>query len=66
MLSGDGNWLISTLNEQALATETRTGKRIKLLKGVCPALFDTCDDEFTKLMPSFVLGRILPPSLPSP
>lgn len=33
-LSGDGKWLFSTLNEQALVTDIETGERIQLLKGV--------------------------------
>lgn len=34
VLSGDGSWLISTLNDQALVTEIETSKRIQELKGV--------------------------------
>lgn len=33
-LSGDGSWLVSTLNEQALVSEVSTGKRLKELVGV--------------------------------
>ncbi|KAM0789231.1 hypothetical protein ACM66B_000074 [Microbotryomycetes sp. NB124-2] len=32
-LSGDGKWLVSTLNDQALVTQLDTGERIKQLKG---------------------------------
>ncbi|KAK4051392.1 U3 small nucleolar RNA-associated protein 13 [Microbotryomycetes sp. JL201] len=32
-LSGDGSWLVSTLNDQALVTELATGERIKKLTG---------------------------------
>lgn len=33
-LSGDGTWLVSTLNEQALVSQVETGERVQLLKGV--------------------------------
>lgn len=33
-LSGDGGWLVSTLNEQALVTDVETGEQIQELKGV--------------------------------
>ncbi|KAK4701048.1 U3 small nucleolar RNA-associated protein 13, partial [Phenoliferia sp. Uapishka_3] len=33
VLSADGQWLVSTLNEQALVSEVATGNRIQLLKG---------------------------------
>ncbi|KWU42440.1 WD40 repeat-like protein, partial [Rhodotorula sp. JG-1b] len=32
-LSGDGSWLISTLNEQALVTDLETGEEVQELKG---------------------------------
>ncbi|GAA5863918.1 hypothetical protein JCM3774_004417 [Rhodotorula dairenensis] len=32
-LSGDGTWLISTLNEQALVTDLETGEEVQELKG---------------------------------
>ncbi|GAA6059482.1 hypothetical protein JCM10212_002225 [Sporobolomyces blumeae] len=32
-LSGDGTWLVSTLNEQALVTDIETGKPVQELKG---------------------------------
>ncbi|SCV69910.1 BQ2448_1304 [Microbotryum intermedium] len=33
VLSGDGSWLVSTLDEQALISDIETGERIRLLKG---------------------------------
>ncbi|GAA5910426.1 U3 snoRNA-associated protein UTP13 [Sporobolomyces salmoneus] len=33
VLSGDGSWLVSTLNEQALVTEIETGNPVQELKG---------------------------------
>ncbi|KAL8283412.1 hypothetical protein RQP46_005822 [Phenoliferia psychrophenolica] len=33
VLSADGEWLVSTLNEQALVSQVATGNRIQLLKG---------------------------------
>ncbi|GAA5868193.1 hypothetical protein JCM1840_006178 [Sporobolomyces johnsonii] len=33
VLSGDGSWLVSTLNEQALVTDVETGKPVQELKG---------------------------------
>lgn len=33
-LSGDGTWLVSTLNEQALVTDIETGEQLQELKGV--------------------------------
>lgn len=35
--SGDGSWLVSTLNEQALVTEVETGIKVQELKGVSHA-----------------------------
>ncbi|GAA5854118.1 hypothetical protein JCM8547_008235 [Rhodosporidiobolus lusitaniae] len=32
-LSGDGSWLVSTLNEQALVTDVETGEQVEELKG---------------------------------
>ncbi|BGP00204.1 U3 small nucleolar RNA-associated protein 13 [Rhodotorula toruloides] len=32
-LSGDGSWLVSTLNEQALVTDVETGEQIQEVKG---------------------------------
>jgi hypothetical protein len=34
VLSGDGGWLVSTLNEQALVTDVETGELVEELKGV--------------------------------
>jgi len=34
VLSGDGSWLLSTLNEQALVTDIETGNPVQELKGV--------------------------------
>ncbi|GAA6002933.1 hypothetical protein JCM10207_001903 [Rhodosporidiobolus poonsookiae] len=33
VLSGDGTWLVSTLNEQALVTDLETGEQVQELKG---------------------------------
>ncbi|BGP16908.1 hypothetical protein JCM10213_007352 [Rhodosporidiobolus nylandii] len=33
VLSGDGSWLVSTLNEQALVTDAETGEKVQELKG---------------------------------
>ncbi|GAA5826592.1 hypothetical protein JCM11251_002440 [Rhodosporidiobolus azoricus] len=33
VLSGDGTWLVSTLNEQALITDVETGEQVQELKG---------------------------------
>ncbi|SCZ89796.1 BZ3500_MvSof-1268-A1-R1_Chr9g10598 [Microbotryum saponariae] len=33
VLSGDGSWLVSTLDDQALVSDIATGERIQLLKG---------------------------------
>lgn len=51
-LSGDGTWLVSTLNEQPLVTDIETGEQVQELKGVRATLPVHASDPALTLQPS--------------